>query len=137
PGARRPESGQDGLPRREDPCRGAARGKGRRGDRHRRGPGDSRKHGGAGDGGASPSEARRLRKMTTGAVGLRLREIRKSFGATRALRSVSLEVATGEVHALIGENGAGKSTLMKILSGAHRADGGTMELGGVPYAPDA
>jgi len=42
----------------------------------------------------------------------------------------------GEVHALIGENGAGKSTLMKILSGAHRADRGTMELGGQAYRPE-
>ena len=66
---------------------------------------------------------------------LRLAGIRKNFGATRALRGVSLEVAAGEVHALIGENGAGKSTLMKILSGAHRADEGSMELGGRPYAP--
>jgi ribose transport system ATP-binding protein len=68
--------------------------------------------------------------------GLRLVGIRKSFGATRALASVSLAVAPGEVHALIGENGAGKSTLMKILSGAHRPDAGTMELGGAPYAPE-
>jgi len=74
--------------------------------------------------------------MTLPAVGLRLREIRKSFGATKALRSVSLDIAPGEVHALIGENGAGKSTLMKILSGAHRADEGTMELAGRSYAPD-
>ncbi|MDI1249751.1 MAG: sugar ABC transporter ATP-binding protein [Lacunisphaera sp.] len=66
---------------------------------------------------------------------LRLTGIRKSFGATRALRNVSLDVAPGEVHALIGENGAGKSTLMKILSGAHAADAGTMELGGAPYLP--
>src|SRR5476649_1086399 len=68
---------------------------------------------------------------------LRLTGIRKSFGATRALRSVSLEIAPGEVHALIGENGAGKSTLMKILSGAHRADAGTMELAGQPYQPES
>ncbi len=61
--------------------------------------------------------------------------IAKSFGATRALRGVALEIAPGEVHAVIGENGAGKSTLMKILSGAHTADAGTMELGGQPYAP--
>ncbi len=70
------------------------------------------------------------------AVRLRLTGIRKSFGATRALKSVSLDIAPGEVHALIGENGAGKSTLMKILSGAHEADAGTMELGGLRYLPE-
>jgi ribose transport system ATP-binding protein len=74
--------------------------------------------------------------MNSPAASLRLTGIQKSFGATRALRSVSLEIAPGEVHALIGENGAGKSTLMKVLSGAHRADAGSMELGGVPYAPE-
>ncbi len=68
--------------------------------------------------------------------GLRLVGIRKSFGATRALANVSLAVAPGEVHALIGENGAGKSTLMKILSGAHGPDAGTMTLDGAPYAPE-
>src|SRR5215207_2758479 len=66
---------------------------------------------------------------------LRLTGIKKNFGATRALRGVSLEIAPGEVHAVIGENGAGKSTLMKILSGAHTADEGTMELSGHPYTP--
>lgn len=68
-------------------------------------------------------------------VRLRLAGIQKNFGATRALKSVSLEVAPGEVHALIGENGAGKSTLMKVLSGAHAADAGTMELAGQSYQP--
>jgi ribose transport system ATP-binding protein len=66
---------------------------------------------------------------------LRLDGISKSFGATQALRAVSLEVAAGEVHALIGENGAGKSTLLKILSGAHPPDAGSMELEGSPYRP--
>jgi ribose transport system ATP-binding protein len=66
---------------------------------------------------------------------LRLEGISKSFGATQALRSVSLEVGAGEVHALIGENGAGKSTLLKILSGAHGSDAGAMELEGRPYRP--
>jgi ribose transport system ATP-binding protein len=66
---------------------------------------------------------------------LRLKGIKKSFGGTHALREVSLEVAPGEVHALIGENGAGKSTLMKILSGAYQPDAGEILLNGERYAP--
>src|SRR5687768_7959296 len=61
--------------------------------------------------------------------------IAKRFGATHALRGVSLDLRAGEVLALIGENGAGKSTLMKVLSGAHAPDEGRMELAGQPYAP--
>lgn len=67
---------------------------------------------------------------------LTLSGIEKNFGATRALSGVSLAIAPGEVHAVIGENGAGKSTLMKILSGAHAADSGTMTLDGEPYRPE-
>src|SRR3954467_810246 len=70
------------------------------------------------------------------APALRLTGIKKSFGATRALRGVSFEVVPGEVHALIGENGAGKSTLMKILSGAYRADAGSIEIEGRPFVPE-
>ncbi len=61
--------------------------------------------------------------------------IQKRFGATKALDGVDLHVAAGEVLALVGENGAGKSTLMKVLSGAHAPDAGTMMLDGKPYAP--
>ncbi len=61
--------------------------------------------------------------------------IRKSFGSTQALRGVELQVARGEVHALIGENGAGKSTLMKVLSGAVQPDGGSIDLDGKLYSP--
>jgi ribose transport system ATP-binding protein len=64
-----------------------------------------------------------------------MKGICKSFGPTRALQDVELEVYPGQVLALIGENGAGKSTLMKVLSGAHGPDSGTMRLAGKPYAP--
>jgi ribose transport system ATP-binding protein len=66
---------------------------------------------------------------------LEMHGIAKRFGATAALRDVSLAAYRGETLALIGENGAGKSTLMKILSGAHRADAGQMRLDGQVYDP--
>lgn len=53
-----------------------------------------------------------------------------SFGPTRALDDVSLSVAAGEIHALVGENGAGKSTLIKILSGVYRDYRGSFLLDG-------
>lgn len=68
-------------------------------------------------------------------VVLTMRDVHKSFGAAAALDGVDLTIHRGEVHALIGENGAGKSTLMKVLSGAHPKDAGTMELEGAPYHP--
>ena len=64
-----------------------------------------------------------------------MRGVRRSFGATKALRGVELTVAPGEVMALVGENGAGKSTLMKILSGAIPPDEGRMLLDGADYVP--
>ncbi len=64
-----------------------------------------------------------------------MRGVRRSFGATKALRGVELSVAPGEVMALVGENGAGKSTLMKILSGAIPPDEGKMFLDGADYVP--
>ena len=64
-----------------------------------------------------------------------MRSVAKRFGPTVALKGVDLDLSAGQAVALIGENGAGKSTLMKVLSGAHAADSGTMTLGGQPYAP--
>lgn len=64
------------------------------------------------------------------APALELVDVRKAFGPVVALRSASLRVDPGSVHALVGENGAGKSTLVKILSGLYRRDGGTVRLHG-------
>ena len=61
---------------------------------------------------------------------IKLTDIHKSFGPVRANRGASLEVATGEIHALVGENGAGKSTLMRILSGMFQPNGGRVEVNG-------
>jgi rhamnose transport system ATP-binding protein len=61
---------------------------------------------------------------------LRLTDIRKSFGGVRALAGVDLQLHGGSITALLGENGAGKSTLVKILTGVHQPDAGSVELGG-------
>ena len=61
---------------------------------------------------------------------LQLTDIRKSFLAVRALKGVSFDLQPGEVHALLGENGAGKSTLIKVITGAHQPDGGSIHVKG-------
>lgn len=66
--------------------------------------------------------------MTTPLISLT--NIRKSFGAVTALRGVSLDVMPGETFALLGDNAAGKSTLMKVLTGVHQPDDGTIGLDG-------
>jgi rhamnose transport system ATP-binding protein len=59
--------------------------------------------------------------------------VSKSFGSVRALRDVSFDLMPGEVHALLGENGAGKSTLIRIATGAHVPDQGSIAIAGRPH----
>jgi ribose transport system ATP-binding protein len=67
--------------------------------------------------------------------GLTVRGVSKRFDATQALDSIDLDVAPGEVVALLGENGAGKSTLSNIIAGTFAPDTGSMTWRGRPYAP--
>ena len=70
----------------------------------------------------------------SGAIHLQARGIGKSFGSTRALDGVTLDIRAGSVHALVGENGAGKSTLGKIIAGTIAPDEGELLLRGEPVA---
>jgi ribose transport system ATP-binding protein len=61
---------------------------------------------------------------------LQCRDVCKSFGANKVLRNINLDVARGEVHALLGQNGAGKSTLVKIITGVYSRDSGEILVDG-------
>ncbi|MCM6760944.1 sugar ABC transporter ATP-binding protein [Rathayibacter sp. ZW T2_19] len=65
---------------------------------------------------------------------LSMRGIGKAFAGVPVLRDVGLELAAGEIVALVGENGAGKSTLIKILTGLHSSDAGSIAIDGAPVA---
>jgi ribose transport system ATP-binding protein len=66
---------------------------------------------------------------------LEIDSLDKAFGATQALKSISFDIVSGEVHALLGENGAGKSTCVKILNGLLQPDAGAIKLNGQEYRP--
>ena len=63
---------------------------------------------------------------------LSLHGISKQFPGVLAVSNTDFELRSGEIHALVGENGAGKSTLIKIITGVHRADAGTVKVDGRP-----
>ena len=72
--------------------------------------------------------------MTTDAAAITIEGLVKTFGATRALDGLDLNVATGEVHGFLGPNGAGKSTTIRVLLGLMRSDSGRATLlGGDPW----
>ncbi|MFL5821866.1 MAG: ATP-binding cassette domain-containing protein [Solirubrobacteraceae bacterium] len=66
---------------------------------------------------------------------LRVEHLSKRFGPITALRDINIHLRKGEVLGLLGDNGAGKSTLVKILSGFHKPDAGTMWVKGESYVP--
>jgi len=68
---------------------------------------------------------------------LTLRGISKRYPAVVANDDISIEVAAGEIHAILGENGAGKSTLMKVIAGEVRPDQGCIEIDGAPVSVDS
>jgi branched-chain amino acid transport system ATP-binding protein len=65
-----------------------------------------------------------------GATALKLVDLHKSFGSSRIINGVNLEIPKGERHAIIGPNGAGKSTLFNLISGFYPVSSGYIELGG-------
>ena len=65
-----------------------------------------------------------------------LENLSKTFGGNRALSDISLTLLAGEVHCLAGTNGCGKSTLIKVISGVHAPDSGSLiTLGDGPALP--
>lgn len=78
----------------------------------------------------NPSTTNQAPTATLDPPTLRLSNVTKSFGATKAVDGVSLEIPRHEVVGLVGENGAGKSTLLKILTGLHQPDSGVIEANG-------
>jgi putative spermidine/putrescine transport system ATP-binding protein len=74
------------------------------------------------DGGAQPGTA-------TAAV--RLRGLRKAYGALAAVDGVDLDIAQGEFFTMLGPSGSGKTTLLRMIAGFERPDAGSIELGGV------
>ena len=84
----------------------------------------------AGRAAAQPREAAVSAERRPRGDAIRVEHVAKSFGAVTALVDVSLHLAQGECLGLIGDNGAGKSTLIKILSGFHRPDRGTIFVNG-------
>ncbi|MDB5439264.1 MAG: rbsA 2, partial [Caulobacteraceae bacterium] len=85
----------------------------------------------------APSTASRSPSPASGGGtgGLTVRGLSKTYGPTAVLQAVDLDVAPGEVVAVLGENGAGKSTLSAIIAGLTRPSAGEMSWQGRPYAP--
>src|SRR5277367_1445340 len=67
---------------------------------------------------------------------LKVAQLSKSFGAVRAVDSVSFEVRAGEIYGLLGPNGAGKTTTISMISGLLKPDSGEVTVAGAPFWSD-
>lgn len=74
--------------------------------------------------------------VTPGSM-LVLEHVSKRFGRVQAVADISLNIAIGSVHCLLGENGAGKSTLCNLVFGIYQPDAGTMRFEGKPHTPQS
>jgi D-xylose transport system ATP-binding protein len=74
-----------------------------------------------------------IERNPAAAPAVALEGIMKTFGGVVALQDVSVQIAEGEIVAIVGDNGAGKSTLMKVISGVYRPDGGRVLIDGVEH----
>src|SRR5882724_959085 len=70
------------------------------------------------------------RDLKAGTPLVEMEDVGKTYGAIRALKGINLTVNAGEVTCVLGDNGAGKSTLIKIISGLHPHNEGTMKVDG-------
>lgn len=68
------------------------------------------------------------------AIVLSMKDISKTFPGVKALSHVDFTLRKGEIHALMGENGAGKSTLIKVLTGVHEFENGSIHIDGISEA---
>jgi branched-chain amino acid transport system ATP-binding protein len=75
--------------------------------------------------------------MSTSDSVLKVQGASKRFGGLQALSDVNMTIRRGQVYGLIGPNGAGKTTFFNVITGLYTPDGGTFELGGKPYKPQA
>ena len=64
---------------------------------------------------------------------LTVSSVSKSFKGVHALQGIDLELSPGEIHCLAGENGSGKSTLIKVISGVHAPDSGSITIDGITW----
>jgi ABC-2 type transport system ATP-binding protein len=76
-------------------------------------------------------------KPTAGGAVIRVGDVRKAYGAVKAVDGVTFEVAPGEIFGLLGPNGAGKTTTMEMIEGLHQPDAGSIEVLGLDIRRNA